>query len=96
MSVTDPAPFLKDMDLEFFRIYKNAPAPASYSPAPVKYVEPHVGSRAPPAKRTTAPDEDEAKPASHSGRIESKIVVLEDFIDTDAVCLSFRIIPTLG
>lgn len=92
MSVTDPAPFLKDMDMEFFRIYKNA---ASYSPAPIKYVEPHVGSQAPPAKRTTAPDEDEAGPASDSGRIESKIVVLEDFIDTDAVCLSFHILTTL-
>jgi hypothetical protein len=71
----------------------NAPAPISHSPAAVKYVEPHVGSKAPPAKRTIAPDENEAfeEPSSHSGKIESKVVVLEDFIDTDAVCRCFHV-----
>jgi hypothetical protein len=46
MSVIDPAPFLKDLDVAFFWKYKNAPALTSYSPTPVKYVEPHVGSQA--------------------------------------------------
>ena len=89
MSVTDPAPFLRDVDVEFFRNYKNVPAPTSHSPAAVKYVEPHVGSQASPAKRTTAPGENKAsdEPSTHSGKVESKIVVLEDFIDTDAVRL---------
>jgi hypothetical protein len=85
--VTDPAPFLKDMDVEFFQKYKNAPAPTAHSPTVVKYVEPHVGLQAPLSKRTTAPGESKSieEPPCESGKIESKIVVLEDFIDTDAV-----------
>ena len=89
MCVTDPAPFLKDMDVEFFQNYKNAPAPTSHSPTAFKYIEPHVGAQAPSTKPTIAPGVTEAseEPLSDSGRIESKIVVLEDFIDTDAVCV---------
>jgi hypothetical protein len=87
MSVTDPAPFLKDMDVGFFQKYKDAPAPTTHSPTAVKYVEPHVGLQAPLSKRTTAPYESESteETSCESGKIESKIVVLEDFIDTDAV-----------
>lgn len=87
MSVTDPAPFLKDMDAEFSQKYKNAPAPTTHSPTAVRYVEPYVGLQAPLSKRTTVPDESESieEPSCESGKIESKIVVLEDFIDTDAV-----------
>ena len=84
MSVTDPAPFLKDMDVEFFQ---DAPAPTTHSPTAVKYVEPHVGLQAPLSERTTAPDESESieEPSCEPGKTESKIVALEDFIDTDAV-----------
>ena len=89
MSVTDPAPFLKDMDVEFFQNYKKAPAPTSHSPTAVKYVEPHVGAQTPSTRPMTAPGVTEAseEPLYDSGKIESKIVVLEDFIDTDAVCV---------
>jgi hypothetical protein len=92
MSVTDPTEFLKEMDLGFFRNYKNAPALTSHSLTAVKYVEPHVGSQAPLNKRFTAPHENEAfeEPSSNLGKIKSKVVVLEDFIDTDAVGLYFH------
>ena len=85
--MTDPAPFLKDMDVEFFQKYKNAPAPTTHSPTVVKYVEPHVGLQAPLSRRTTALDESESieEPSCGLRKIESRIVVLEDFIDTDAV-----------
>ena len=75
------------MDVEFFQKCKNAPASTTHSPTAVKYVQPHVGLQAPLSKRTTAPDENESieEPSCESGKIESKIVVLEDFIDTDVV-----------
>ena len=87
LSVTDPAPFLKDMDVEFFRMYKNAPAQSSHSPMAVKYVEPRTGAQTHLARPATVLDAKEAfvEPSSDSGKIESRIVVLEDFIDTDAV-----------
>jgi hypothetical protein len=87
MSVTDPAPFLKDLDVNFFLNYKKAPASTAHLPTEVKYVEPHVGLQASLAQPTAAPARnggaEERSP--ESGKIESKIVVLEDFIDTDAV-----------
>jgi hypothetical protein len=87
MSVTDRAPFLKDIDVGFFQKYKDAHIPTTHSPTAVKYVEPHVRLQAHLSKRTTAPDESESieEPSYESGKIESKIIVLEDFIDTDAV-----------
>jgi hypothetical protein len=90
MSVTDPAPFLKDLDVDFFLNYKKAPASTSHVPTKVKYVEPHVGLQTPLAKHTTAPalNEGAEELSPESGKIESKIVVLEDFIDTDAVCFA--------
>lgn len=85
MSVTDPAPFLQDVDKEFFRVYKNPPAAKKAS---VIYVEPAAGRA--PARITTekarSEECDDGQEPTQSGKIDSKIVVLEDFIDTDAVC----------
>lgn len=93
MSVTDPAPFLKDLDVDFFLNYKNALTSTSHLPTEVKYVEPHVGLQTSLAKHTTAPAPNEGAEelSPESGKIESKIVVLEDFIDTDAVCFAVLI-----
>ncbi len=86
MSVTDPAPFLQDMDVDFFRKYKNPP---SIQVPAVKYVEPQVGQvAAPKATTEKADDVENAQQPTDSGKIQSKVVVLGDFIDTDAVCTS--------
>ena len=83
MSVTDPAPFLRDMDVEFFQKYKNPP---SIQVLAVKYVEPHVGQIATPKATTEKVDNGEhGQQPADSGNIRSKVVVLGDFIDTDAV-----------
>lgn len=82
MTVTDPAPFLAQIDFEFYQRYKSIP---KESLKPVIFVEPHVG----PLKRETtvkSPNisilQEELKPMEP---IHSKVVVLGDFIDTDAV-----------
>lgn len=87
MSVTDPAPFLEDLDVEFLLEYKNAPARTSRSSTEIKYVEPHLGALALLAKhvppRLASQNVEERSPDAE--KIRSKVVVLEDFIDTDAV-----------
>ena len=101
MSITSPADFLKDLDLEFFRRYRPLP---EVDMVPVEYVEPDLSggsggaavetnndSTAPtmPMGTTSPPayaDADtEAEPARKLDKITSKIVTLGDFIDTDAV-----------
>ena len=83
MVVTDPAPLLREMDREFFRLYKN---PSVEDVPAVRYVEPHVG-----LKPGAAPKEgqrvEEEQDSGSAGPIRSKVIVLGDFIDTDAVRL---------
>jgi homoaconitase/3-isopropylmalate dehydratase large subunit len=82
MTVTDPAPFLAQVDLEFYQRYKSIP---KESLKPVPFMEPHVGpleSEANGNSPATSAPQVELKPM---GPICSKVVVLGDFIDTDAV-----------
>lgn len=82
MTVTDPAPFLTQIDMEAYQRHKVVPK-ESFIPA--IYMEPHVGPlelHGNPERRNIPALDEEAKPIE---RIQSKVVVLGDFIDTDAV-----------
>ena len=80
MVVTDPAPLLQEMDREFFDLYKNPPMAEVLA---VKYMEPHVGLQPRATPKTQRLEEE--KTSGSTGPIQSKVVVLGDFIDTDAV-----------
>jgi hypothetical protein len=85
MTVTSPAEFLRDLDVDFFRRYQPL---AELGLAPVEYVEPDLSSTAQSTSSVPAAldaPKVEAK-ATALDRITSKIVTLGDFIDTDAVC----------
>lgn len=84
MSITDPTSLLEELDVEFFRMYKDPPTTHS---SIFKYVEPQVGLPVVvrPPEVTQIVDDMKSEGPLTSGKIESKIVVLEDFIDTDAV-----------
>ncbi|KIW73234.1 hypothetical protein PV04_01368 [Phialophora macrospora] len=86
MSITSPAEFLKDLDVELFNRYRSLP---DTDLAPVEYVEPDLSSR-PERTRSTAaviqdPDDSDEKRLRRLDKIRSKIVTLGDFIDTDAL-----------
>jgi homoaconitase/3-isopropylmalate dehydratase large subunit len=81
MTVTDPAPFLAQIDLEFYQRYKNIPKELL---KPVTFVEPHVGPLE-PGTDTKLPDTWASQEFEPMETIKSKVVVLGDFIDTDAV-----------
>ncbi|KAB8360661.1 hypothetical protein FH972_024399 [Carpinus fangiana] len=87
MSITDTAPFLKELDEDFLRRYKSIRDTATQ---PVQYVEPkpnlhsEIKSLRSEASQTFTP----TVPASGehtTDLIESKVVTLGDFIDTDAL-----------
>lgn len=90
MKITDPRPFLKEVDVELFKKltkYQDIPENSR-----VLYVEPHVG---PDGNVQNKQDNSNTKNASTnddiSGEtptltiIKSKIITLGDFVDTDAV-----------
>ncbi|KAK5168966.1 uncharacterized protein LTR77_006275 [Saxophila tyrrhenica] len=90
MEMTDVAPFLKDIDTEFFKYYKGEIDGQSLPE--VQYVE--------PKPQEVASEELESLPQAsensstgtlESGIINSKIVTLEDFIDTDALSPGFTL-----
>jgi hypothetical protein len=87
MSITSPAEFLENLDVEFFKRYRSMP---DADLAPVEYVEPDLGSSSTHSKSTTAPTLDPGNGGANASKmldkITSKIVTLGDFIDTDAVC----------
>ena len=86
MSITSPAEFLKDLDLEFFKRYRPLP---DTSLEPIDYVEPDLTSN--PVLNKTAPTTsaeaggEEVTRSKIPDKITSKVVALGDFIDTDAV-----------
>jgi len=82
MTVTDPAPFLAEMDVEFYQRYKNV---SETMLKPVIFVEPNVGPLVPSAQREFGKIAEPQEELIPLGKISSKIVVLGDFIDTDAV-----------
>ncbi|TVY45091.1 putative aconitate hydratase [Lachnellula subtilissima] len=85
MKVTDPASFLADMDVEFFRIYKNL---SELTLKPVLYVEPHTGPLELPSANKIQAISKRPEEFPPLEKITSKIVVLGDFIDTDAIAPS--------
>lgn len=89
MSVTDPAPFLEEVDVDFFQRYTQRVEEKTATT--IAYVEPHVGpvdaSPAPPNLTEKVSDlklEKEDTSDAHA-IIKSKVITLGDFIDTDAV-----------
>jgi hypothetical protein len=88
MSITSPAEFLRDLDVEFFRRYRSLP---DTDLVPVEYVEPDLSSRPERTKSAAAVtqelDDSDDKRLRKLDKIRSKVVTLGDFIDTDAVSL---------
>ncbi|KIW88776.1 uncharacterized protein Z519_10823 [Cladophialophora bantiana CBS 173.52] len=92
MTITSPADFLKELDMDFFRRYRPLP---DVNMAPVEYVEPDLSSSSGGSDNdnstastasTINPSRDaEDKPLEELKKITSKIVTLGDFIDTDAL-----------
>lgn len=88
MRLTDPAPFLEDIEHsighKYFRYTEGMELPG------INYTEPSVGVRDSQGKAETlraSPgvdlDADVGRPIN---TINSRIVILGDFVDTDAVC----------
>lgn len=92
MTVTDPAPFLREIDVDFLKRYKSIPNGASQS---MMYSEPRVPvdsvtqqrAPVPPTKDETASIESQQQP----GIVQSKVITLGDFIDTDALSPGFTL-----
>ncbi|KAJ9609219.1 hypothetical protein H2200_006991 [Cladophialophora chaetospira] len=86
MSITSPAEFLKDLDVEFFKQYRALP---DMDLIPVEYVEPDLSSTPekpkPGPARVLETGEPDDKPVKQLSNITSKVVTLGDFIDTDAL-----------
>jgi homoaconitase/3-isopropylmalate dehydratase large subunit/3-isopropylmalate dehydratase small subunit len=82
MTMTGLEDFFDDLDVDFFEHYKGE---ANDQGLPsVRYVEPKAQS-GPEGKETTIESEGQSADFPSSSVIESKIVTLEDFIDTDAL-----------
>lgn len=83
MSITSPAGFLKELDSGFFQQYRQLP---SFDLAPIDYSEPDLLSnltfKSPQEKKL---ENGEAEPPKQLEKISSKVIVLPDFVDTDAV-----------
>lgn len=82
MTVTDPASLLADMDIGLWKKYKNV---SDTILKPVKYVEPHVGLDDTPSVKAPQISSDPKEEFVPLQKINSKVVVLGDFIDTDQV-----------
>lgn len=81
MTVTDPASLLKDIDIEFFNNYRRK----STELPQVSFVEPGLGKAATVASQTANEPTSETSSPESIGQITSRVVVLGDNIDTDAV-----------
>jgi hypothetical protein len=83
MSITSPADFLKELDTVFFQQYRQLP---DFDLAPIEYSEPDLLStqtiQNPQESRT---ESENTKTPKQLENITSKVVVLPDFVDTDAV-----------
>lgn len=91
MSVTDPAPLLAEIDVEFFKKYTQRVEEATNTK--MMYVEPHVGpvevsAARPSLTQQTSDQKLEDEESDAPALIKSKVVTLGDFIDTDAVSRS--------
>ncbi|KAK5046836.1 hypothetical protein LTR84_007190 [Exophiala bonariae] len=84
MSITSPAEFLKELDTVFFQQYRQLP---DFDLAPIEYSEPDLLS----SLTIQIPQQDSitgngnTKPPKQLEKIISKVVVLPDFVDTDAL-----------
>ncbi|KIW24169.1 uncharacterized protein PV07_09899 [Cladophialophora immunda] len=90
MSITSPADFLSELDMDFFKRYRPLP---EVDMVPIEYVEPDLSSssagptNSSSATTTTLPllPDAEDQPPRKLDKITSKVVTLGDFIDTDAL-----------
>ncbi|KIW49930.1 hypothetical protein, variant 1 [Exophiala xenobiotica] len=87
LTITSPAEFLKDIDMEFFRRYSPLGV-MEYTP--IDYVEPDLTSKPGPPIETTTAAVTNANVSNEGSqkqvdKISSKVVILGDFIDTDAL-----------
>ena len=87
MSLTSPIPLLAQIDQSIYQCYKRDTT--SQHQSSVQYVEPQVGSRSstvatPHDEHTLAKDPSDESEQQFS-TIASRVITLEDFIDTDAV-----------
>ena len=86
MTITSPAAFLDDIDVEFFEYYKGK---KGSSLSPVQYVEPapHPASISQTVPSTDPPSLTRLSSVEVPSRsiVQSKVVTLGDFIDTDAL-----------
>lgn len=81
MQITDPRSLLDDMDIEFFKTYRGD-AEKVYKP--VTYFEPGVRAQS-ATKRKSNKTDSGVTSQDGSNQIQSKIITLGDFIDTDAL-----------
>lgn len=88
LTITDPAPFLKELDINFFEDYRGRHS----LPSPPSYVEPALKQNAglsTPMNGESGNDECSTSPHDSSVEapkaIKSRVVTLGDFIDTDAL-----------
>lgn len=87
LTITDPAPFLAELDWEWFdNVYRRTDSPpASPSMQQLTYVEPDLTA---PTSRMAAAGSELTKPTTvpePMGTIASTIITLGDMIDTDAL-----------
>lgn len=86
MSITSPADYLKDLDAEFFQGYQRLP---EFDLDPVDYSEPDLESEltieSSAQGGVVEPEHDHVEPTKVLDKISSKVVMLPDFVDTDAV-----------
>jgi hypothetical protein len=86
MSVTDPTPFLEEVDVDFFQRYTQRVEEKTATT--IAYVEPHVGpvDSSPNLTEKVSDLKLEKEDTSDAHAIiKSKVITLGDFIDTDAV-----------
>lgn len=94
MSITDPAPFLQDLDVDFFERYKGISdevfQPVMYShprPSLEQAAHSQTSDAATRSEATKQPPGAEKTP----GIVQSKIITLGDFVDTDALSPGFTL-----
>lgn len=90
--MTDPAFLLRDLDVEFFNHYKGGANPT----ADITYVEPMAYREdkepsGPAGADATSAKSEDPPTSKFSSHLKSKIVILGDFIDTDALAPGFTL-----
>ncbi|RFU25686.1 hypothetical protein B7463_g10652, partial [Scytalidium lignicola] len=102
MRLTDPRPFLEKIDQGLFKRYTKYFEQSSLGP--VDYVEPSLGlAKRPLAESKLSKPDSVIKPDSQQGNgmsvpliVNSKIITLGDFIDTDAMAPSHYLVENLS